>query len=955
MIGDSVDFFQGQISSKIYLHSLLVAIWDIIYKAGRLFEESINHVSVDQSAPNPLLERPETLVDMLKVNLKQVKFLMPEPLLLEYMKRQEKLVSGVLLPLRTELDAASFQNQQEWMQMMKNLSLYPQDVGLVHTLCDVVQNMEKDRLQRNLSKVQSDLSGVIGQANAREEIILKSKSNYENSIIELRKIVKKVAWVLKESQLNSTAKDLDMLTQSDAILAEIFAKLSFGVKDITNRLEDKIQDAQDCTHRELIQAEYNKRQTNKLYALDANWKPFLPQIQTYESTRDKSVIPRLVQSFQVLFDSIEWTFQEEFIPDPSLEILDNLRRMEEFILAKSQELEYAKVRADDASHSVTQEFIRFWERLFEQITATLAEVFYEHPHYRVATEQLRLRAQFGGELQDSFAAVKRKFANHEGEYLVPEYWKELSSICFDFTERVYTKYNPQKIKLLQAVKGVLGDFRLKLEYMVKEIQTFHQKEFEQTRSITTNYRRQLVEWYNTLIISLKQQHGSVKLKDGYQIKFVKNVLEVNFNPEVLESEEQGVPERTSFALPLNIPPPPILGTKTWELNTTVTVPDEVKKALTKPLDQKYGCFSKNPNIVWTKLHSAEMGELSLHEYLNLVVRDRTLKVEGKFYKSFNAVMQQSLSENVISFEPFDPPIEPELLGRGYGTAESKVIKEKPMKISIPFFPPTYQSENEANLLIMGGTVIQILQKSVSRGIPGSDSFYVLTAVEAISKQKDYKAKGIVIDMFYSLVFTSSTMLEGTIRDNVPKEVTHAFKKFESNLGKVIRENEAENVASDPTERLETNNPFARKLENSGILQSLPDRSGEIFAPPVSAKQREQIEKANRRRRYLGEYDRRAVYHSGPEASNPEFEDIFVVSKQAQTTTDKVLAYFKQLQERNLGAVDEITAKQQEFVSLFKEDPKGMLEQSKSFLLADWRRTGKTSIVPQFPFCLLFIF
>lgn len=42
MIADYLDFFDCQAGAKIYVHTLFVATWDLMYKAGRLMEESIN-------------------------------------------------------------------------------------------------------------------------------------------------------------------------------------------------------------------------------------------------------------------------------------------------------------------------------------------------------------------------------------------------------------------------------------------------------------------------------------------------------------------------------------------------------------------------------------------------------------------------------------------------------------------------------------------------------------------------------------------------------------------------------------------------------------------------------------------------------------------------------------------------------------------------------------------------
>jgi hypothetical protein len=42
MIADHLDFFDSQAGAKIYLNTLFTEIWDTVYKAGRLLEESVN-------------------------------------------------------------------------------------------------------------------------------------------------------------------------------------------------------------------------------------------------------------------------------------------------------------------------------------------------------------------------------------------------------------------------------------------------------------------------------------------------------------------------------------------------------------------------------------------------------------------------------------------------------------------------------------------------------------------------------------------------------------------------------------------------------------------------------------------------------------------------------------------------------------------------------------------------
>ena len=57
MIADHIDFFESQVGNRVYLHTLMVSIWDVLYKAGRLLEESVN--MQHNTYPNKRVVQPQ--------------------------------------------------------------------------------------------------------------------------------------------------------------------------------------------------------------------------------------------------------------------------------------------------------------------------------------------------------------------------------------------------------------------------------------------------------------------------------------------------------------------------------------------------------------------------------------------------------------------------------------------------------------------------------------------------------------------------------------------------------------------------------------------------------------------------------------------------------------------------------------------------------------------------------
>src|SRR5687768_3547238 len=109
MIADHLDFFEGQTRAKVYLHTLFTSIWDLCYKAGRLYEESIDlplSRYYSTGVHHPTQNEAYDFLSFFTVSMKDVNTLLPSQAILEYMKMSDKYLNTRLTPLQA--DIASF-------------------------------------------------------------------------------------------------------------------------------------------------------------------------------------------------------------------------------------------------------------------------------------------------------------------------------------------------------------------------------------------------------------------------------------------------------------------------------------------------------------------------------------------------------------------------------------------------------------------------------------------------------------------------------------------------------------------------------------------------------------------------------------------------------------------------------------------------------------------------------
>ena len=97
------------------------------------------------------------ILSLFEISMKEVKLLVPELAVLEYMKKIEKYLNRRVIPLKAEV--ASFANR--YMLSIANIketqASYIEDVRCIHKLCDVVARLPEERRRRNEEKIKTDL------------------------------------------------------------------------------------------------------------------------------------------------------------------------------------------------------------------------------------------------------------------------------------------------------------------------------------------------------------------------------------------------------------------------------------------------------------------------------------------------------------------------------------------------------------------------------------------------------------------------------------------------------------------------------------------------------------------------------------------------------------------------------------------------------------------------------
>ena len=854
--------------------------------------------------------------------MKEVKLLVPEVAVLEYMKKLEKYLSRRVLPLKA--DIASFANRYQLSvsNIKETQELYLEDVRCIHKLCDVVAKLPEERRRRNEEKIKNDLTALVNQANPREEVLVKAKEEFEGSIQSVKEKVREVAVTIKKTQIDTSEQDYDMMVKADFNLIDIIQKLAAKMKEIEMHIEQIINMGFINTHKQKMEDEYLKRDGGQNYLYTSAWKPFQDLISQFDDNKDPEKIYKMYNSFRNLIGTIEWSFEAEDQEHSYLPILANLQRMHGLILAKRQEIEYSRVRPDDCCHPMTKEFIVFYQKVIGNLMSILADGFYGHPAHKSIIDVLHIRSKFFEELRKNFSLIKMKFLESKKNYFVKEFWENLSSMIYDFMERVYTNNVHQKLKMSESILEVMIDFRHKLDYLATEISNFHNNIDEGVISANSNYQKLIVDSYNNYIKNLKDHYSTVRIEEGYSIEFEKQLMHFKFNPKFIDPSYP-----VDYTLLMGIPPPPSTGDNPWKFPEGIKQIKMTNDVMKQDLDKNFQFFTKG-DINWIKLKSFKIPEYSMEDYCNMFLRIRTVKVSGKYYKSFPYYFMDVCKETPISVEVWDPPIEKEMMMKGFGKTMLKVAKEKEAKIKIPFMPPNFTSMQTNTLYMLNPRHLLQFTVTHNKGLPGSDSFHIVSCIETLDIEEPNQ---VVINFSYALVVTSSSMFESTIRDAVPKEVGHSSENLEKCIQDTCRENNPNVAEKDPSVKIDSNNVYDKKMLHSAQFKNMKDKSEELFSSPHSEKERLEREAKALKRRYLGEYDKRAIYHSGPEALNPDYEDIFNVRRVNENKVDEAVDYLMTLKDKNLGLVEEITEKQKNLITKVRNNPDKYIQDAKAQL------------------------
>lgn len=141
---------------------------------------------------------------MFNFTLRDVKTLIPDMAVLEYMKRQEKYLNRKVIPLKNALASLSNRYQASIARITDTQEGYIQDVRTIHQLCDVVSKLPDDRIKRNEDLIKADLTALVNLANPKEEILIAAKDEFETSVGGVRDTVKEMALMLKKIQIDTS-------------------------------------------------------------------------------------------------------------------------------------------------------------------------------------------------------------------------------------------------------------------------------------------------------------------------------------------------------------------------------------------------------------------------------------------------------------------------------------------------------------------------------------------------------------------------------------------------------------------------------------------------------------------------------------------------------------------------------------------------------------------------------
>ena len=109
------------------------------------------------------------------------------------------------------------------------------------------------------------------------------------------------------------------------------------------------------------------------------------------------------------------------------------------------------------------------------------------------------------------------------------------------------------------------------------------------------------------------------------------------------------------------------------------------------------------------------------------------------------------------------------------------------------------------------------------------------------------------------------MVENSIKKFAPEEIKESFNFQKELHEKVTKENKPNVVEDDPNEQTEVNYVYDKKLLHTAQFKNLKDKTDDIFSTPYLTEERKKREELSKKRRYLGDYDKKAAYLAGPES------------------------------------------------------------------------------------------
>ena len=279
---------------------------------------------------------------------------------------------------------------------------------------------------------------------------------------------------------------------------------------------------------------------------------------------------------------------------------------------------------------------------------------------------------------------------------------------------------------------------------------FHQEDKTGLLFDNGEYQATMLDQYNAYLALLKRHFKTIRISEGYQLEFKNELINFSF----IESfTDPGY--ALQYGLRLSITPPEISKSGLWilpsDLSTNATKQEQKAK-----LDETFKYFIKS-DYQWVKAKTFKIPDYNMEDYINMFIRPRVTKCDGKYYDSFNAVVMEHLNEKSITEVKPVPPVEEGILKVGYGIHKAVITKEKLMAVKIPFFPPTFMSTQENYFSFFSTKEMYHFIKTTNKGLPAADTFFVLSCIIVTEVAEP---KSIVLEMSYALVILASSIVEG---------------------------------------------------------------------------------------------------------------------------------------------------------------------------------------------------